>query len=86
MAAEAFPASAAAGGTLFGATLWLVADETVVPALGLSAPPSEYPLRTHVQALASHLVYGVTTDAVRRTVRRVLQAEKETGGPEATRQ
>jgi putative membrane protein len=53
-------------GIPFGATLWLLADETGVPLMGLSRAPTEYPLATHASALAAHLVYGLTTETVRR--------------------
>ena len=56
------------GGVPFGATVWLIADEMGMPTLGLAKPPSEYPLRDHATALVSHLVYGVTTEAVRRAI------------------
>jgi hypothetical protein len=69
---EAFPSSAAGSGVLFGILLWAVGDEVAVPALGLSGPPSEYPLSIHAYALASHVVYGFTTETVRRTVRSSL--------------
>ena len=59
-------------GLPFGAAVWLVADAVVVPALGLSKPVTEFPLSTHAYALSSHLVYGLTTDLVRRTVRDLL--------------
>jgi len=71
-AAELAPVISAGGGLPFGAVFWLVADEAAVPALALSKPPTEYPVSTHASALASHFVYGVTTDVVRRAVRRVL--------------
>jgi hypothetical protein len=70
--AELKPATTAGAGLPFGAAVWLIADEIIVPALGLSKPPTEYPLSTHTYALASHLVYGVTTEIVRREVRRAL--------------
>src|ERR1700687_2028703 len=57
--AESFPAITADAGLPFGAFVWLTADEGVVPALGLSKPPTEYPLSIHAYALASHLVYGL---------------------------
>jgi hypothetical protein len=57
-------------GTLFGAALWLAGDEIGVPMLGLSKPPQEYPLSTHATALGAHLVYGATTELVRRALRR----------------
>lgn len=70
--AEIEPEVSAGVGLPFGTVFWLVADETAVPLLGLSKSPTEYPLSTHVYALASHLVYGITTDIVRRGVRSVL--------------
>jgi putative membrane protein len=70
--AELAPEVTAGAGLPFGAAFWLVADETAVPLLGLSKPPTEYPLGTHVYALASHFVYGLTTEVVRRVVRRGL--------------
>jgi uncharacterized membrane protein YagU involved in acid resistance len=50
----------------------LLADEVTLPALGYSKSPMEFPLSTHVYALVSHLVYGWTTEIVRRAVRKVL--------------
>ena len=69
--AELVPETTAGFGLPFGAAVWAVADEGVVPALGLSKPPTEYPLSTHAYALASHLVYGLAAEVVRRAVRRV---------------
>jgi hypothetical protein len=54
------------GGIPFGAAVWLVADEIGVPLSGLSKGPTEYPLSSHISALAAHLVYGFTTETVRR--------------------
>lgn len=72
VAAELAPIISVGAGLPFGAVFWLAADEAAVPALGLSKPPTEYPLSAHASALASHLVYGLTTDIVRRAVRRAL--------------
>ncbi len=71
-AAEFVPEITAAAGLPFGVGFWVVADELAVPALGLSKGPTEYPLSTHVYALASHIVYGVTAEATRRAVRSAL--------------
>lgn len=71
-AVELAPSLAAAAGLPFGGAVWLVADDVAVPALGLSKPPTEFPPSTHVYALASHFVYGATTELVRRAVRRAL--------------
>jgi hypothetical protein len=71
-AAELAPALTAGAGLPFGAAVWLAADEGLVPLLGLSKTPTEYPLSTHAYSLASHFVYGLTTEVVRRAVRRAL--------------
>ena len=47
-----------AAGCVFGAGLWLVSDELLVPAFKLSPPPRRFPLLTHGKALAAHLIYG----------------------------
>jgi putative membrane protein len=71
-AAEFFPNITAGTGLPFGSFVWLTADEGVVPALGLSKSPSQYPFSIHAYALASHLVYGLTAEMVRRVVRQAL--------------
>ena len=70
--AEVTPQVTTAAGLPFGAGFWLLADEISVPLLGLAKGPTEYPVSTHVYALASHLVYGVTAELGRRAVRQVL--------------
>ncbi len=72
IASEIAPMTTVGLGIPFGAAVWLVADDVVVPALGLAKPATEYPLSTHAYALSSHLVYGLTTDLVRRVVRDLL--------------
>lgn len=56
----------------FGSVLFAGADEIAVPASGLSGPPTETPLSSHLYALASHVVYGLATGAVRKGVRAAL--------------
>ena len=70
--ADIAPGVTACKGLLFGAAVWVVADEAVVPALGLSKPPNQYPLSIHAYALSSHLVYGLTAEVVRRAARRIM--------------
>jgi putative membrane protein len=70
--AEVTPQVTTGAGIPFGAAFWLLADEISVPLLGLSKGPGEYPVSTHVYALASHLVYGVTAEMSRRALRQVL--------------
>ena len=70
--AEVTPQVTTGAGLPFGAVFWMVADEVAVPLLGLAKGPSAYPVSTHMYALASHLVYGVTAEFSRRAVRHVL--------------
>jgi hypothetical protein len=73
IASELLPDVATRGfGTVFGATLFVVADEIAVPMLGLADKPTETPLSSHVYGLVSHLVYGATTEGVRRAATAAL--------------
>lgn len=72
MAAEALPKAAAGWGTVFGAVLWVLADEVGVPSAGLGKWPADSPVPEQASAFAAHLVYGATTETVRRGVRRLL--------------
>jgi uncharacterized membrane protein YagU involved in acid resistance len=69
LAAELAPQVTVAAGLPFGTAVWLAIDEGAVPLFGLSKGPAEYPVSTHVYALASHFVYGLTTEVVRRGLR-----------------
>ncbi|MGH7936018.1 MAG: DUF1440 domain-containing protein, partial [Chthoniobacterales bacterium] len=66
--ADAWPQAGIGAGLPFGAAVWAIADEGAVPALNLSKPFCENPASSHVSALLSHLVYGLTTDCVRRLI------------------
>jgi putative membrane protein len=68
---EVAPKATAGDGVLFGAAVFAGADELSLWALHLAGPPTQYPISTHAQALASHCVYGVTTESVRRAIRHV---------------
>lgn len=70
--ANAVPATATGYGLSFGTALWILADEAAVPGLGLSKSPSETPKSSHLTAWMSHLVYGFTTDVIRRTIVRLF--------------
>ena len=71
--AETVPAFSTGYGTVYGSAVWLAADEIGVPAARLSPPPTETAASSHAQALASHLVYGIVTDLVRRGVRNAMK-------------
>jgi putative membrane protein len=71
-AAEIVPKVTAGSGLPFGAVFWLVVDEGAVPLLGLSKGPTAYSLSTHLYALSSHFVYGLTAEVVRRGIRKAM--------------
>ncbi len=66
--AEYRPEVTAGRGTLFGAASTAL-DEVGVPAAGLSGPPSDFPAATHAYSLASHILFGMVTEATRRQLR-----------------
>lgn len=45
-------------GISYGGLVWMVADNILVPLMGLSKIPTKYPLKTHAYALGAHLIYG----------------------------
>ena len=72
VAAEFAPRVTTGVGVAFGTAVWAVVDESAVPLLGLSKAPTKYPISTHLYALASHFIYGITTECVRRTLRKTI--------------
>jgi putative membrane protein len=71
-AAEIVPEVKKGGGTIFAMTLFVGGDEIGTWKLGLAKSPMDYSISSHANALASHLVYGVTTELGRRAVRAIL--------------
>lgn len=59
-------------GTAFATALFVGGDLLAVPTLGLSKPLSEYPASSFANPFTAHLVYGATTDLVRRLLRPIL--------------
>ena len=68
-AAETQPSTTAGAGIPFGTAVWLAADEIGLPLAGFSSNPLDYPPSRHAAALASHVVFGVTVECVRRLLR-----------------
>lgn len=66
LAASRAPLLRAGFGTLYGTLVWALADEGVVPALGLSRGPRELPAGVHLYSLCGHWIYGATLDAFQR--------------------
>ena len=65
--APSIPIEAGAG-MGYGAAVWVGADEIAVPLFGLSKLPVDTPLSAHVNALASHLVFGLVLHFTRKMV------------------
>ena len=59
-------------GTSFGGALFSSADLLAVPALGLGPWPTQQPGGAQATPFAAHVVYGITTELVRRLVRAIL--------------
>ncbi len=70
--AEYYPAATTKDGAGFGMALSSLTHGTMFPAMGLSAEPEEQTARERTSELATHVVYGVVTETVRRVVRRML--------------
>jgi len=69
---EMEPSLGAWHGAAFGITLNRITHESILPKLGLTAPPSRQPTQERISEWVTHAVYGVATDSVRRAVRRAL--------------
>jgi hypothetical protein len=68
-AAEVKPDAASGFGLPFGATVWVTADEMGMPLLGMADSPANLPWTRHASSFGSHLVFGLTVEAVRRVLR-----------------
>jgi len=53
-------------GVPFGIAIWLLGNEMIMPALGLTEKLSKYSLLMQANALGEHLAYGFTTDLLYR--------------------
>ena len=69
--AESFPPLTLGGGALFGTAVYAGAHALAVPALDLAPSPLENDPALESTELASHVVYGLVTDAVRRVLIKV---------------
>ncbi|MFW8596387.1 DUF1440 domain-containing protein [Cribrihabitans neustonicus] len=60
-------------GVAAGASMSLLLDEIVTPALGFSAPNRTYPAATHIRGLLGHLVYGLALAGTAEAVYRLIE-------------
>jgi uncharacterized membrane protein YagU involved in acid resistance len=58
----------AGAGTAFGTGLFIAADEVMVPALVTGQFPTKEPASSQLTHYAAHLVYGTTTELLRRSI------------------
>jgi putative membrane protein len=70
--AEYYPAATAKEGAAFGMALETLTHEAPLPALGISLPVGSETTRARASELTSHVVFGLTVEFVRRTLRRIL--------------
>ena len=70
--AEVAPAVSRFYGAPFGAVLFSLTHETALPLLGVASPSTQNSTKLQANELTTHLIYGLTTDVVRRTVRKRL--------------
>lgn len=70
----------AGGGLAFGAALWLLGDELMVPLLGLSAGPTAYPPSQHAHRLGAHAVYGLTMAATTQVLHTTTTPRRTASG------
>lgn len=59
-------------GLVMGSALFAAADEVALPALRLTANPTQIPGPMHLYGFVSHLVYGATAGLVTRTLRKAM--------------
>ena len=68
-------------GLVTGASLSLIVDEGLTPALGLSAPNRDYPAATHVRGFLAHLVWGMAAALATEAVYRFTGTAPDHAGP-----
>ncbi len=70
--AEYYPAATGKDGAAFGMALTSLTHGGALPAMGLSAEPQDQTVREKTSEMATHVVYGMVTETVRRFVRKML--------------
>lgn len=70
--AEYYPQATTKDGAGFGMALASLTHEAALPAMGLAAEPEEQTVREQTSEIATHVVFGIVTETVRRSVRKML--------------
>lgn len=76
---EFLPGVRAGFGTAYGAGVAVVADEALVPALGLAPPAQDVPVETHAYGVVSHLVFGAALEGSRRLIEGATSPQLQPG-------
>lgn len=71
-AAEYLPQATSGQGTVFGMTLYAIANGAILPYLNLLPATAATPPVIHAEGFSSHAIYGAGTEAVRKLVRTSL--------------
>ncbi len=66
-----WPATARLKGLPFGTGFFLLVDEALNPALGLTKGPQAFPWQTHARGLGGHLTYGLVSEMLLEGLDRV---------------
>ena len=70
--AEFYPAATAKDGAGFGMTLISLKQDGALAVVGLAAAPVVLTPRERARQITLHVIFGMVTETVRRTVRRIL--------------
>jgi putative membrane protein len=70
--AEFYPKATSREGANFGLVLMTLTHEGLLPAAALSAPAEEQSMRERTSEAATHLLYGIVAEQVRKAVRGLL--------------
>ncbi|MEE6296258.1 DUF1440 domain-containing protein [Georgenia wangjunii] len=65
-----------AAGLALGLSASVLVDEVANPVLGSSAPPTDYPLVTHLRGLAGHVAFGLAVPVLFESTVAVLRRRK----------
>jgi uncharacterized membrane protein YagU involved in acid resistance len=79
--AEIMPIATKGRGLAYGAGMWAIADEVVLPAAGFAKWWPSYPTQIHANALAAHLVYASVLDATRQGMLHLLNLRRSESEP-----
>lgn len=60
-----------------GASMSLILDETLTPAMGFSAPDRDYPAATHLRGFIAHLAFGAAVAATAELLYRLIRTSPD---------